>query len=134
MDNVKKIDILDRIKRFQEDILEKKPSFEDMVSDVNMMNFKIRPVAGNIADLDYANIDFIDALWSLGKLDDFFKAESNKIDKTEKDTFFRMVNSLRINFQNKLKRANIHDDEKEKPGLMQFFEIEIIKDNNLRVH
>ncbi|KKQ37603.1 MAG: hypothetical protein US54_C0030G0010 [Candidatus Roizmanbacteria bacterium GW2011_GWA2_37_7] len=134
MNSTKKTDAVDKIKRFQEEILAKKPTFGDMVHDVRMMNFKIRPVSGNIAELDYGNNDFIDALWSLGKLDEFFRSEFETIDTEEQDAFFRMINNLRVNFQNKLKQANIQADDFEDASMMQLFEIEIIKDNNLRIN
>lgn len=134
MDISKKTDAVDRIKRFQLEILAKKPTVDEMVHDMRMMNFKIRPVSGDITELDYGNDDFIDALWSLGKLDEFFRSEFDTIDKKEKDVFFRMINDLRVNFQNQLKKANIQAIELQDKSILQFFEIEIIKDNNLRVN
>lgn len=134
MDSSKKTDAVDKIKHFQQRILAKKPSIGEMVHDVQMMNFKIRPVSGNITELDYGNYDFIDALWSLGKLDEFFRLEFGEIEKNEKDTFFRMINDLRVNFQNQLRQANIQSVDLQDQSMMQLFEIEIIKDNNLRVN
>ena len=134
MDSSKKIDAVDKIKHFQERILANKPEIGEMVYDVQMMNFKIRPISGDITELDYGNNDFIDALWSLGKLDEFFRLEFDSIDLDEKDAFFRMINDLRVNFQNQLKQANIQAVDFQDKSMMQLFEIEIIKDNNLRVN
>ncbi len=134
MDSSKKIDAVDKIKHFQERILANKPEMGEMVYDVRMMNFKIRPISGDITELDYGNNDFIEALWSLGKLDEFFRLEFDSIDLDEKDAFFRMVNDLRVNFQNQLKQANIQAVDFQDKSMMQLFEIEIIKDNNLRVN
>jgi len=134
MDSSKKIDAVDKIKHFQERILANKPNRGEMVYDVRMMNFKIRPISGDITELDYGNNDFIDALWSLGKLDEFFRLEFDSIDLDEKDAFFRMINDLRVNFQNQLKQANIQAVDFQDKSMMQLFEIEIIKDNNLRVN
>jgi len=134
MDSSKKIDAVDKIKHFQERILANKPEMGEMVYDVRMMNFKIRPISGDITELDYGNNDFIEALWSLGKLDEFFRLEFDSIDLDEKDAFFRMINDLRVNFQNQLKQANIQAVDFQDKSMMQLFEIEIIKDNNLRVN
>lgn len=134
MDSSKKIDAVDKIKHFQERILANKPEMGEMVYDVRMMNFKIRPISGDITELDYGNNDFIEALWSLGKLDEFFRLEFDSIDLDEKDAFFRMINDLRVNFQNQLRQANIQAVDFQDKSMMQLFEIEIIKDNNLRVN
>jgi len=134
MDSSKKIDAVDKIKQFQEHILANKPEISEMVHDVRMMNFKIRPVSGDITKLDYSNNDFIEALWSLGKLDEFFRTEFESIDSNEKNAFFRMINDLRVNFQNQLKQANIQAIDFKDKSMMQLFEIEIIKENNLQIN
>lgn len=134
MDSSKKTDAVDKIKHFQERFLSNKPTFGDMVHDVRMMNFKIRPISGDITELDYGNYDFIEALWSLGKLDEFFRSEFDSIRSNERDAFFRMINDLRVNFQNQLRQANIQAVDFEDKSMMQLFEIEIIKENNLRVN
>ena len=51
MDSSKKIDAVDKIKHFQERILANKPEIGEMVYDVQMMNFKIRPISGDILSL-----------------------------------------------------------------------------------
>ena len=134
MDSSKKIDAVDKIKHFQERILANKPEIGEMVYDVQMMNFKIRPISGDITELDYGNYDFIEALWSLGKLDEFFRVEFESIESNEKDAFFRIINDLRVNFQNQLKQANIQAIDFQDKSMMQLFEIEIIKENNLQVN
>ena len=44
-------DVVDMFQKFQHDVLEKKPAFDQMFSDVQMMQFKVRPVTGDIAGL-----------------------------------------------------------------------------------
>ena len=98
-----------------------------------MMNFKLRPLSGNVSDLDFSNLDFIDALWSLGKLDEFFRDEYNNVEEDEKDAFYRLIDDIRLNFQQQLNKANIAAiDFEESPK--QMFEVEIIKDSNLKVN
>lgn len=133
MSTTKKTDLFDKIRDFQLTILSKKPGSQEMIHDVRMMNFKLRPLSGNVSDLDFSNFDFIDALWSLGKLDEFFREEYDSVSDDEKDAFYRLVDDIRVNFQQQLNKANIASiDFEETPK--QMFEVEIIKDNNLKVN
>ncbi|MBP9691479.1 hypothetical protein KBD81_05375 [Candidatus Woesebacteria bacterium] len=133
MTKKKQIDPVQRIENFQHAVLAQKPSPEDMIHEVRMMNFKVHPVTGDIADLDFSNSEFIDALWSLGKLDEFFRAEFFQMKNHDQDVFYRLIEDMRTNFQQKLNKANIAAIEfKERPKRM--FEIEIIKDTNWKIH
>lgn len=133
MSSRKKIDPVERIQNFQRSVLSKKPAAEDMIHEVRMMNFKVHPVTGDISDLDFSNTEFIDALWSLGKLDEFFRAEYFEMKDREQDVFYRLVQDMRSNFQQKLNKANITAIEfAERPK--RIFEIEIVKDTNWKIH
>lgn len=128
-----KADVYEKIKKFQDMALTNKPAHEEMVNEVRFMNFKIRPVNGNIAALDFHNADLIDALWSLGKLDEFARTELSSIPKSQKDVFFRIVNDMRLIFQqriNKVRLAQGGTADAEPP----FFEAEIFKDSLKHIH
>jgi len=134
MKSAKKTDVIDKIKEFQEELLVKKPDIQQMVHEVRMMNFKVRPINGNISDLDFSNMEFIDALWSLGKLDEFFRKEAPVISNAEKSVFFRIVNDLRVEMQHRLRSANIDSAKSPQKNMAGVFELEIIKDNGLHVN
>src|SRR3989344_3954568 len=126
MKDESKNDLYDRIQRFQHNVLARRPSVSQMVSEVHMMNFKIRPVYGNITTMDFANKRFIEALWSLGKLDEFFRDEFTQVTENERETFFRLVDEMRVNFQQQLNTAystsqSVSSEEK------LLYEIEIYK-------
>lgn len=133
MNNPSEGDLYERIHLFQQEILTKKPEPEQMYHEVRMMNFKVRPVVGDMSQLDFGNSEFIDALWSIGKLDEFFRTEVARISKDEKRVFFDLVDKMRSNFQMQLNRANItsprFDDEQR-----SVFEVEIIKEHNSHIH
>lgn len=134
MNTPKKTDVIDKIKEFQLELVEKKPDLKQMVHEVRMMNFKIRPIYGNITNLDFGNTEFIDALWSIGKLDEFFRRETPRVPESEKPIFFRIVNDLRIELQQRLKSANIDGINIAKQEPVSIFELEIIKDSSSRVN
>ncbi len=127
MKTSKKNDLYDKIRLFQQTTLSNRPETNEMIHEVHMMNFKIRPVYGNIATVDFNNSEFIAALWSLGKLDEFFRVEFPLIAEEDKDVFFKLVDDIRTNLQQRLNTAYT-----EKQGLSEdktFFEIEIFKDS-----
>jgi hypothetical protein len=122
----KKTDLYERIRHFQQTTLSNKPEKIDMIHEVRMMNFKIRPVYGNITVVDFNNSDFIDALWSLGKLDEFFKLEFPTISEDDKEVFFKLVDDIRANLQQRLNTA--YTERQGGKDDRAFFEIEIFKD------
>jgi hypothetical protein len=132
MNNGNKTDLYERIKLFQQRTLTNKPSKDEMISEVRMMNFKVRPVYGNISKLDFTNNDFINALWSLGKLDEFFKEEFPQVEDEERDVFFKLVDDMRVSLQQKLNHA--YKTKKTPKENKVFFEIEIYKDTLSQVN
>ena len=126
----KKTDVYEAIKQFQQNTLGNKPSLDQMVYEVRLMNFKIRPVTGNISIVNFRNSDLIDALWSLGKLDEFYRNEIKNIAMKDQEAFMRLVNEIRWNYQDQLNRVRlIHSD----PSQEEFpaFEAEIFKETSL---
>ena len=130
MKTSKKTDVYEAIKQFQQNTLGNKPPVEQMVYEVRLMNFKIRPVTGNISIVNFRNTDLIDALWSLGKLDEFYRQEVKNIAVKDQEEFMRLVNEMRWNYQDQLNRVRlIHSDpaHDEIPA----FEAEIFKETSL---
>ncbi|PIQ73779.1 hypothetical protein COV58_00665 [Candidatus Roizmanbacteria bacterium CG11_big_fil_rev_8_21_14_0_20_36_8] len=132
MKNSKQIDVVDKIHNFQKKVLSMIPPSKEIEHDVRMMNFKIKPLMGTITNLDFGNSEFVLTLWRLGKLDEFFRKELRGMNNKQKDVFFRMVNDLRRNLQNELRRINISEQNPKKVPLA--FEIEIVKDANFKVN
>ncbi len=132
MSNQNKVDALEVITQFQRTIGDK-PTLESMYGDVLMMKFKIKPLQGDIAILNFKNYDFISALWSLGKLDECIQQNFSKLDSEEQEIFSKLIDYMRQEFQQKLNTANIKGNiEVEEPKT--FFEMEIYKDSEKRMN
>ena len=116
------VDIFNRLKK----ILATKPSNQDMVSEVRMMKFKVRPISGDISLLRLNNAHLIEALWSLGKLDETFQKEFRHINADQKEVFFRFFDDLYQQFQSQLNRVNIKPEIKAR--LPEMLEMEIFKE------
>lgn len=127
MNKSRNADLYERVHMFQQQVLANKPAPAEMYHEVRMMNFKVRPVEGDISQLDFGNKEFIDALWSIGKLDEFFRLEISRISKDEKEAFFRLVDEMRTNFQIQLNKANLASSRLG-GSTRSVFEVEIIKE------
>jgi len=108
-----------------EKVLREKPSPGQILKEVQMMKFKIRPLVGDISLLNFKDWRLLEALWSLGKLDDFFEREIGGVSKEEKKTFFQVVEQIRGKLETQL--ANIHF--KKRTQTPQVIEMEIFKDS-----
>lgn len=109
-------------------ILENKPSQEQMLKEVEMMRFKIRPVAGDISILNFKNNQLVETLWNLGKLDEFFQSHFKNISTNDKEIFFQMVGQLRGKLENQLSKINF----RRPINASQVIEMEIFKESPRR--
>lgn len=87
-------DMLHLFKSFKTTVLDKKVSHEQMVRDVSMMKFKIRPLQGDVMRLNFANATFVETIWQLGMMDEFIEKNIHKIDKNQERAFFSYFDSM----------------------------------------
>ena len=118
-------DVFDMIAQFQLNVLSKKPSAAQMYDEVRLMRFKIRPLNGEITTLDLNNNNFIEMLWGLGKLDEFYQIHIEKLPQNERQIFFRIFDELYQKFQQELNKVNL---KREEISQNSSFEMEIFKD------
>lgn len=121
------IDIFEMISQFQLNVLNKKPPVAQMYDEVRLMRFKIRPVNGEIMTLDLSNNGFIEMLWGLGKLDEFYQGHIEKLPQDQRQVFFRIFDELYQKFQQELNKVNLKQEEIHQSSS---FEMEIFKDRN----
>lgn len=118
-------DVLEIVSKFQQ-TLTNKPSPEKMMEEIRMMKFKIRPTSGDIASLDLRDIHFIETIWSLGKIDELFQNEYQKLNPKKRGIFFSIFDNLYQKFQSDLNNLNLRKEKSPKPSSP--FEIEIFKE------
>lgn len=90
-------------------ILNNKPSKENMTKEVRMMNYKMRPLKGDFSLIHINDSRFIEILWKLGKLDDFFQREITKTPKKQKDIVINAFHNIHMRFQQQLNKINLKD-------------------------
>lgn len=129
-----KHDVVGMFQTFQKDVLDKKPSTKEMKADVRMMQFKVRPLQGDIYDLNFQNGDFIETLWSLGKLDEFFQHHVTQLNEDERSVFYSMFDRLYQQYQSKLNHINLKRDHYDEEKLAGGFEVEIFRERNKKAN
>ena len=112
-------------------VISSKPTANQMFEEVRMMKFKIKPIQGDLMSFNLKNEQFIESLWSLGKLDEFFFKEVPSLSKKEKEVFMRIFDSLYFKYQQQLNQANLQQRKVTltKTGLL---ELEIYKERKLK--
>lgn len=121
----KNIDVFEMLTQFQTNVLNKKPSQQQMYDEVRLMRFKIRPLNGEITMLDLNNANFIEMLWGLGKLDEFYQGHVEKLPTDQKQVFFRIFDEIYQKFQQELNKVSLRREENSQTAT---FEMEIFKD------
>lgn len=126
-------DIVTRFQRFHIEILEQKPAHEIMRKEIGMMRFKIRPLYGEVTELNFDDPTFIETLWTLGKLDEFYHDNSENIPKADEKVFYQIFDGVYGQYQDKLNDIRLKTriaggDDPSTNG----FEVEIYRERRKR--
>lgn len=125
MSKRKKSRLIDIINSIQENVVYKKPPFNEIKEEVKMMQFKIRPLIGNVLSLDFNNQYFIETLWMLGKMDGYFDLYYSQLSKKDKQVFLNFFLATYKKFQGRLNQVRF---KRNSANLRtNFFEMEIFK-------
>lgn len=122
------LDILKLFKIFKTDVLDKKRSHEQMVKDVYMMKFKIRPLQGDISKLNFSDATFVETIWQLGKMDDFIEKHIHLINKKQEEAFFHYFEGMYKQLQNTLNSLNFGVQRGDLFAKRDLIEMEIYKE------
>jgi len=109
-------------------LVKNKPPINQMYEEIRMMKFRIRPLQGNVLSVNLNNEKFIEVLWSMGKLDEFYQSEFSSLTPKNKQLFIKIFEDLHIQFQEELNRVNLLKGRYSKKP--QTLEMEIYKEKN----
>jgi len=122
----KKTDLLEEIVNFQNSLLKNKPSDQAMYDQVRMMRYKIRPLQGDVSMLDLKNKKFIEILWNLGKLDEFFNKRKNFLNNRQREIFYSFFEGIYAKLQHQLNHLDLKFDQKNDSS--SIIEMEIVRE------
>lgn len=119
-------DVFDVLAHLQDQIVKKTPTSRAMWDEVRMMQFKVRPLYGDISFINLKNKNLIEIIWRLGKLDDIFQKKYDSLDEDQKAVFFRMIDSLHEQLQAELNKVDLKREST--PQNQPSLEMEIFKE------
>ena len=132
MSRKNRTDVLELITTFQSKVLNNKPSISQMYDDIRMMKFRVKPVQGDISSINLHDHHFIETLWSLGKLEEFFQRNISSLPLAQKNVFFRLFDDIYKKFHSELSGVNMKQEStSDNPSVL---EMEIFKDKQLKVN
>ena len=123
------IDISTLFSSLQNELINKRPSIKEMFEEVRMMKFRIRPLQGDIALINLHDRHLIEALWNLGKLDDFFQKSIGSVPINQKEPFLRVFESLQQKFQQQLNKITFQPERSSDSPIL---EMEIFRQHALK--
>lgn len=129
MRNKKHNDVIKIFDDFQKTML-RKPSYKVMFDEIRMMQFKIKPMQGDILLFNLQDRRLVELLWSLGKLDELFQHEYKRLSGKNKGIFFRIFDSMHQKFQIELNQLNLRKEQVTKSS--PTVEMEIYKEQQAR--
>lgn len=135
--NRKKFDAFDAVAQLNLSILKQKPSVSQMKRDIQMNRLRIKPHMGDVFSLNMGNDQFIEALWSIIKIDEYIENTVDKLPRKEVDMFYQMSSYFRQQFQDTLNRIDMRLPHMKSRPTEQPVAIEIFRDmrkSKQRVH
>lgn len=132
MTSIKQDDALEIIANFQKKLISDKPTVALMYDDVRMMHFKIRPLSGDILNINMQDTGFIETLWNLGKLEELFQNEYYRLPIAQRKIFFTVFDRMHQKYQEDLNRMSL--SFKKEHASPTVVEMEIFKDTSRNVN
>jgi hypothetical protein len=123
-----KVDMFDVVSKFNEEVMKNKPSVDTMKIEIRMNALKIRPYAGDVFHLNMSNTQFIDALWSILKLEEYVLKTEKKLPRKEVMTFYQLMGQYREKLQEQINRVDMRLPHIKKQGIENPVTIEIFRD------
>ncbi len=102
---MKKITALDIIRKIMLEIECPLPSVGIMLSELKMMKFKMRPLAGDISSLSKMNSDVISSLWRIGRIDEIVQTHFYDLEEDGQEMVLKYLESFETLTQHQIKGA-----------------------------
>lgn len=104
-----------------------KPTKQEMIRDVQMMNFKIRPLSGDLFMLAKRYGSLLEQLWRIGKTEAIIRKAITMLDDNERQLFFTYIDNVEKKMQeNALKK--LHDVPMNNGDKQKIVTLEIFKE------
>lgn len=118
--------VVNLIKKIMIEIEQARPTKEEMLQDLKLMNLKVRPIVGDIFMLNSGEHGLLETLWRIGKIEEIFMVAADTLGENERGTLFKYLESVESQSQRKIKDAieNLTPIEKRN---MKLLKLEVIR-------
>ncbi len=113
-------------------VIKNKPSYEEMLREVRMMNIKIRPIKGDLTNINLYNKKIVELLWSLNKLEGFINDKNLFLKPSEKKILVDFFESLIKKYEREIVKTEI--DKNLLSDKLNIIELEIFKEINDKIN
>lgn len=119
--------VRDLINRISIEIEVATPTKKQLISDLKMMSFKVRPLSGDLFSISAnTDISLLTSLWRIGKIEEVVKVAIDVLSESEMDSFFRYLDELQERLGN---NANLDDIQPvRKRASRKLVKLEIFRD------
>lgn len=87
--------VLEIINKIKKEIEEVRIPREKMIQELKMMNFKIKPVIGDLFQAAQKQDLFLESLWKIGKIDEIVSFYSDRLSEEEKKVLFQYLENFK---------------------------------------
>lgn len=100
--NNKAIDVIQRVVQEVELV---KPSREQIVQDLKMMSFKVRPITGDIFTLKREEEGLLKMLWRVGKIEEILENTMPNLHEREQELVLKYLNHMEMKEEERARQA-----------------------------
>lgn len=118
---------MELIKEVRSEVEAKSLTREQMIEEIKMMKFKIRPISGDVFYLIAHDMGFLESIWRLGKIEEIVSQSFKRLDARQKDILSKYLDDLEWRAQQKIISSieNLPYIDQNKVRLIQ---LEVFKD------
>ncbi len=111
-------------------VIKNKPSYEEMLIEVRMMNIKIKSIKGDLTSINLYSKKIVELLWILNKLESFIDNKILFLKPSEKKILVDFFEFLIKKYEREIVKTEI--DKNQLSDKLKIIELEIFKEINDR--
>lgn len=108
-----KITATDVIQKLMSQVEGKKPTAKEMLEDLRVMQFKVKPLYGDITSLTKIYSHFIESVWNMTKIDEIVNRYMDDLDDYGQDQVLNFLDDMESRQVGQMKQMVGHLSEEE---------------------
>lgn len=108
-----------------------RPDKHEMLHDIKMMNFKIRPISGDVFAMAGHNVDFMESVWRIAKIEEIIGVALQSLEERELRAFFQYMDNLEDQLQKTITKT-LHDAPADIGRGVEMVALEVFRERTSR--